>query len=132
MCRRCHEQLTEGHAITDLQKVVAEPHFDNWNTTSVAHLFQFALGSHGPQSRVLSLEALCSFSNWYEQNRYDGYMPSMGLEPMYRLGELKETIAWLESYSPPEDTCMDERLDEFATHMPSVGTGRPPSSCILF
>jgi hypothetical protein len=132
MCRQCHETISEEGAVTDLQDAIAKPQFEHWNTTSVAHSFQFALGTHGPQARVLSLETLRSFSDWYEKNRRDGYMPSMGLQPMYRLSELKRTITWLETYDPPEDTCLDERYADLSDNMPSDGATSPASFCVLF
>jgi hypothetical protein len=83
------------------------------------------------QARVLSLEMLRSFGSWHERNCYYGYVPSTKTQPMYKLGELKQSIAWLESYNPPEGMhCMNERLDEFVPHIPTLGTGQAPSSCV--
>jgi len=133
MCRACHANVSQEVAITDLQAVMAEPQFEDWNVTSVAHLFQFALGTHGPQARVLSLEMLRLFVNWYERNQQDGYIPISGLRPMYRQSTIERTIAWLETYDPPEDVCVDKRYADLRANMPSDNdeTTSPTLRCVL-
>jgi hypothetical protein len=113
MCHKCHQHISHEDAIVQLQEVTADPRFEMWNTTLIYHIFQFALGSHGPQARVLSLEILNKFYKWYADNKTDGYLPRCGLQRMIPLATICSSIGWLEHYDTDENKCLSQRLEEF-------------------
>lgn len=112
MCRKCHSNVSMDEAVRQMEGAMGEPHFDQWNSTSVGHLYMLALGSHELQGRVPALHLLDKFSRWYDSTQRDRYQPPFGLQPMMSKAELRASIDWLEGYKPDEAKTLDERLQD--------------------
>ena len=125
MCFLCHQNLDNETLIEQLN---TPNKFEEWNTTSLSHLFIMALGYNGKEIKELALKNLDEFMVWYNSQMWDEYMPTNGLEAMYARVDIQNFIDFVRvtHYSKDELTDIFHNSgevygglrDEIVKHMP--------------
>jgi hypothetical protein len=67
MCKQCHQFESEEQTKEMLTACLINPNFENWNTTSLNHLYMTALGCDGEENRKLSIRLLENFIQYRKQ-----------------------------------------------------------------
>lgn len=101
MCFECHSGFTDKEITNYLIADLDDPHFEEWNTTSVSHAAIAGTGHNGEKARELALELFKKFIKW-RRTKPDGYMPKNGLESMFTVYDLERI------YKIADEKKMDE------------------------
>lgn len=115
MCLQCHNAMSDGEVRDSVEAELREPHFDQWNTTSLSHILIAACGRNGETVSKLAIELLDTFSKWYNITRNDGYLPSTGVEPM----PSKQCIINICNYLHNKENVYT--IDTFSNHLLMIG-----------
>ena len=67
MCRKCHSRLSKEKIVNDLKRSLEDPHFEEWNSTSLAFLSYSLAGEDGEEAQTLARELLEKYQNWNRQ-----------------------------------------------------------------
>ncbi len=97
MCLQCHSKLSNQHMLKDLQQIMKNPKFDEWNSTSLSHLQLACAGANGHDCRNLAILILTNFLKWYKSKKLDCYFPRCGLERMPPKKEIQDILNWMNS-----------------------------------
>lgn len=89
MCRECHSAFTDEDVVKQLKKIVDNPQYEKWNTTSISHIAIAASGENGDEARTLGLKLLRDYTQWRKSKPND-YMPEHGMETMFIVSDLNE------------------------------------------
>jgi hypothetical protein len=56
MCWLCHSKLTNEEVISQLKESLANPQYEVWNSTSIAHIIYSMYGANGKEAASLALQ----------------------------------------------------------------------------
>ena len=82
MCFKCHTGLSDEFIHKELINALDKKNYNEWNTTSVNHMFLIASGLNGYDNKILAIEVLMEFIE-YLKTKPSNYMPINSLENMY-------------------------------------------------
>jgi hypothetical protein len=82
MCFKCHSGLSNENINQQLKIIIKNRNYNNFNTTSIEHLFIIASGYNNEINQQLALYILNDFM-LYLDTRSLHYIPCNGIEEMY-------------------------------------------------
>lgn len=88
MCLQCHTTFKDDNGVvTDLQELIKNPQFEEWNTTSLHHVLLMIKGVNGKVAHELAIELAEMFYSWFMGKTrgiwqlFSEYEPPCGVEP---------------------------------------------------
>jgi len=100
MCRNCHDNLSDEEILKQLNELIKNPQFDEWNTTSVSHLL-IEIERNKDETKDICNKILDEFENYLKTKPYK-YLPKNGVEPMVSINELKKLRNNDENWQDPK------------------------------
>lgn len=94
MCNQCHQHLRKDEILRQLKEGLENPQYEQWNKTSVNHIFISLSNYDGQECKNLAKQNLEGFLKWYETNKDDCYMPSQGIQNMYSKQTIKNVLTF--------------------------------------
>src|SRR5688572_2573572 len=64
MCMQCHLQLIDEEVLKTFKDALEEPKFENWNESSLSHIFLALSGVNGQEVVQLAKQLLANFCDW--------------------------------------------------------------------
>jgi len=99
MCLYCHSRLTDDSILKSLQNQINNPYpFNQWNSTSLAHISYSVMGLNGIKCQKLALSILNDYIEWAKtQSDHDTRIPQTGCEKMPPLTDIINMYTLLSS-----------------------------------
>lgn len=94
MCLVCHMKLTDEQMLEQLKKQLDRPDFNNYNSTSINHIYLAACGYNGKKSQELALELLDHLYVYISNNYtlFKNTFESNGFHKCPELSDIKNMI----------------------------------------
>lgn len=96
MCKNCHIKLSNNFVIEQIKESIENPHFEQWNTTSIDYMLLSLRGLNGEEAHNLSKILIEMFYEWYlgsTQGLWQNfYQYKTGLFPFPHSKELRKMI----------------------------------------
>lgn len=103
MCILCHQRNPEIN-IQQLKNGILNPHFEEWNTTSLSHVLLSIRGLDGAEGHKLGKKLAEMFYEWYGGwskglwQHFTTYFPPHGCEEFPKYSEIRKMIDNAELY----------------------------------
>lgn len=104
MCRQCHNSLSDSQVLSQMKEAETDPHFEEWNTSSVSHVLIAASGHNGTEAADIANKILDDFEIYLKTKPYK-YLPKNGVESMVSVNELKKLRNNEENWKDPALNC---------------------------
>ena len=97
MCYKCHIGLSDDNIKQQLLDTLIRKNFDEWNTTTISHMFIIGSGMNGNVNKKLAIILLDQYIDFLKLQP-ENYFPKNGVEKMYPVNKLIDSLDYIKSH----------------------------------
>ncbi len=110
MCIQCHQGLSDAAVVQQIKEAFQYPHFEQWNTTSVSHMYIAYSGVNGREAQILAGQIIEKLIQWSRANNRSSVEDSLIPDPFANIDNIER--AYLKMKKDPNLVIQADQIPE--------------------
>lgn len=128
MCLQCHQTGDAEEHVRQLKEVVRDPHYNQWNSTTLGHLYISLAGFDGEEGSALANQILQNFIEWGRDNPEYGTNFVLDPIPMKQVEVTRNNVVEFHNRLVAEGRTMEQMREAILHGENLLGDQKQPSS----